>query len=34
MEAKMKRTNLSPPEILAVEETAFENRIKSLRRSL
>uniref|UniRef100_A0AAU8B834 Replication initiator protein n=1 Tax=Dulem virus 173 TaxID=3145650 RepID=A0AAU8B834_9VIRU len=33
MQAKMKRTNLDPPEILKVEETAFQNKTKKLRRS-
>uniref|UniRef100_A0AAU8B4R3 Replication initiator protein n=1 Tax=Dulem virus 156 TaxID=3145633 RepID=A0AAU8B4R3_9VIRU len=34
MAGKVKRTNLSPPEILKVEESAFENKTKKLRRSL
>lgn len=33
LEAKMKRTNLSPPEIQMVEEVAFLNKTKKLRRS-
>lgn len=33
MDAKMKRTNLSPPEILKAEESVFQNRTKKLRRS-
>lgn len=33
MQAKMKRTNLDPPEILKVEESAFQNKTKKLRRS-
>lgn len=33
MEAKMKRTNLSPLEILKAEECAFSNKTKKLRRS-
>lgn len=32
--AKMARTNLTPPEILKVEEAAFQNKTKKLRRSL
>lgn len=34
MDAKMKRTNLIPPEILKVEESAFQNKTKKLRRTL
>lgn len=33
MQSKMQRTNLTPPEILKVEEAAFNNKIKKLRRS-
>ena len=33
LESKMKRTNLDPWEILEVEESAFSNKIKKLRRS-
>lgn len=33
MKSKMKRTNLDPPEILKVEESAFQNKTKKLRRS-
>lgn len=33
MQAKMRHTNLDPPEILKVEETAFQNKTKKLRRS-
>ena len=33
LEGKMKRTNLSPPEIQKVEEDAFLNKTKKLRRS-
>uniref|UniRef100_A0AAU8B6H5 Replication initiator protein n=1 Tax=Dulem virus 148 TaxID=3145625 RepID=A0AAU8B6H5_9VIRU len=32
MDGKMKRTNLTPPEILKVEEAAFENKTKKLKR--
>lgn len=34
LNAKMQRTNLTPPEILKVEEAAFENKTKKLKRGV
>lgn len=34
LEGKMKRTNLNPDEILKVEESAFQNKTKKLRRNI